>query len=564
MSRVFSIFLATFCIWNVGVQAIAQNADEDPQVFQGSRENFGAKIVGGEVSKADDWPGIVSIQMETVGGSYHFCTGTLINQYWVLSAAHCFERVLRSSFGEWRYFPRNRNASSLPIKVVPGLVDLTAATPDAEYGVAEIHYGGPNSSYTAGQVQLGSDIALIKLNRPWAGKTMRVSFSDETDALSLNGEIASVAGYGQTGENQNESEKFRFLDTGREIAAGSLTLLEVDIPTTPLDLCRQRLNQTVSAAVRSGEYPASVLNFRVDDTTICAGEFERDSCQGDSGGPLVKRDTFRWPYQIGIVSWGVGCGRRDSPGVYAKVSHYADWITRIAGPVEIQPPVTVAKEDLDLESFLSAVQTEYDGEIAALELDMKLDGQSTRRLNAGDRVSIEITMPIEGKLVVFDYNALGEMRQLYPVTGDGVRPGGWKTYGAGETVRLPDDLFDFAFQAGPPFGDQSLIVLSVPDDAPLVTPDGAIGSSEALVNPNASLSDAPIKAPAEYIMRLLRRTMNDTASRGLIRVETSSKGDEELRADVSERSAEAESRAYGLGQLHYCIDDTICGADTAE
>ena len=562
--KVFLPLLASFVAWGLAADAVCQTSTGDPQVFEGSRENFGAKIVGGEVSKADDWPGIVSIQMESSRGSYHFCTGTMINEYWVLSAAHCFERVLRSSLGEWRYFPRDRNQPSLPIKVVPGLVDLTRATPAVEYGVSEIHYGGPTSSYTAGQVQLGSDIALIKLERPWTGKTMRVSFSDETDALSSSGEIASVAGYGQTAENQNAAEQYRYLDTGREIAAGSLSLLEVDIPTTPLPLCRQRLSNAVRAAVRSGEYPPSVINFRVDETTICAGEFEKDSCQGDSGGPLVKRDTFRWPYQIGVVSWGVGCGRRDSPGVYAKVSHYAEWITRIAGPVNVQAPLTVAKEDLDFDAFLSAIQTEYADDIAALELDMKLDGESSRRLNAGDQVKIEINMPIEGKLVVFDYNALGELRQLYPVTGDGVRPGGWKTYPAGETVRLPGDFFDFAFQAGPPFGNQSIIVLSVPDDAPLITPGDDAEGGEALINQTASLSDMPINAPTEYVMRLLRGTIKDTAARGLVRVETPSAEDQTGRENEMDASPDEPTPIYGLGQLHYCVDDKICGNDPEE
>lgn len=48
-----------------------------------------------------------------------------------------------------------------------------------------------------------------------------------------------------------------------------------------------------------------------------------------SGGPLMLpiHENGRFPfYQIGIVSYGIGCGRPNVPGVYANVSYYHDWI----------------------------------------------------------------------------------------------------------------------------------------------------------------------------------------------------------------------------------------------
>ncbi|KAK2501129.1 hypothetical protein MC885_019676 [Smutsia gigantea] len=51
----------------------------------------------------------------------------------------------------------------------------------------------------------------------------------------------------------------------------------------------------------------------------------KDSCQGDSGGPLVFNFNSTW-VQVGIVSWGIGCGRRGYPGVYTEVSFYKDWL----------------------------------------------------------------------------------------------------------------------------------------------------------------------------------------------------------------------------------------------
>lgn len=63
----------------------------------------------------------------------------------------------------------------------------------------------------------------------------------------------------------------------------------------------------------------------ITSNMFCAGETGRDSCQGDSGGAVVYRN-----YQIGIVSWGDGCGRL-LPGVYTNVKNFHDWIVAESG-----------------------------------------------------------------------------------------------------------------------------------------------------------------------------------------------------------------------------------------
>lgn len=51
--------------------------------------------------------------------------------------------------------------------------------------------------------------------------------------------------------------------------------------------------------------------------------------QGDGGGPLVcpTMDDSNSYIQVGIVSWGIGCGG-DIPGVYVNVTHFRPWIDR--------------------------------------------------------------------------------------------------------------------------------------------------------------------------------------------------------------------------------------------
>ena len=61
---------------------------------------------------------------------------------------------------------------------------------------------------------------------------------------------------------------------------------------------------------------------------LCAGPLAggTDTCQGDSGGPMVKSVNGAW-VQVGIVSWGNGCARRNYPGVYTEVSTFASAIS---------------------------------------------------------------------------------------------------------------------------------------------------------------------------------------------------------------------------------------------
>lgn len=86
----------------------------------------------------------------------------------------------------------------------------------------------------------------------------------------------------------------------------------VDLPLISNDKCREH-----KTGIRSSKQ-------------ICTLDPKggKDACQGDSGGPLVCYDN-KITYQLGIVSYGRGCGSPSDPGVWTRIDKYMDWIRNV-------------------------------------------------------------------------------------------------------------------------------------------------------------------------------------------------------------------------------------------
>jgi len=94
-------------------------------------------------------------------------------------------------------------------------------------------------------------------------------------------------------------------------------LKEVVVPVVNHDVCQKDLRENT----RLGIF------FELDSSFMCAGGVSGvDTCKGDGGSPLVcKTGNSPW-YQAGIVSWGIGCGEKNVPAVYASVATASCWI----------------------------------------------------------------------------------------------------------------------------------------------------------------------------------------------------------------------------------------------
>ncbi|WP_155056246.1 S1 family peptidase [Streptomyces blattellae] len=231
-------------------------------------------VVGGFPVEISESPWIVALSSrDRFGGTRagQFCDGVVVGPTTVLTAAHCLgEDVLSAPPDQVR-----------DLKVITGRTDLLSDE-GREIAVRDTWVNpGYDSASNAG------DFAVVTLAQALP-KTSVVPMAAAGDQAYEPGTAATVYGWGDV--------------TGSGDYARSLRGARVHVLRDAL--CQQA-------------YPGSSEGTYGADTMVCAGEEKggHDACQGDSGGPLVAQGKL-----IGLVSWGSGCGRADSPGVYTRVS----------------------------------------------------------------------------------------------------------------------------------------------------------------------------------------------------------------------------------------------------
>ncbi|KAG7211725.1 hypothetical protein KM043_010971 [Ampulex compressa] len=228
------------------------------------------RIVGGRPTAPNRYPWIARLVYD---GRFH-CGASLVNNDYVITAAHCVRRLKRSK-----------------IRVILGDYDQYVNTDGVAVmrAVSSVirHRNFDVNSYN-------HDVALLKLRKSVKfSKTIRPICLPQT-ASDPAGKEGTVVGWGRTTEGGMLPAKVH----------------EVQVPILSLAQCRRM------------KYRAN----RITNNMICAGKGSQDSCQGDSGGPLLVQEGDRLEI-AGIVSWGVGCGRPGYPGVYTRVSRYLNWIS---------------------------------------------------------------------------------------------------------------------------------------------------------------------------------------------------------------------------------------------
>lgn len=226
------------------------------------------KIIGGSVSNGYDF----FLQL-TMDGTLDraFCGSTSIAPGVAVTAAHCVAD------------------KTMPIKLVHGL-DQSGVK---KLTVIEVNAVIPHQDYSG----TFNDIALIFYNQEQAKDVV----------------VPATINRGQI--DFSVDNQLRAIGRGNLTSIGTLydnLLYEVDVPFIENSVCE---------AVE--DYKGGVNN-----THLCAGMLEiggKDSCQGDSGGPLVViKDSAAT--LVGVTNFGLGCGQKGYPGVYASLKAHTSWV----------------------------------------------------------------------------------------------------------------------------------------------------------------------------------------------------------------------------------------------
>ncbi|KAJ8287675.1 hypothetical protein COCON_G00003340 [Conger conger] len=224
------------------------------------------KIIGGYECRRHSQPWQVYL---TYDNGARWCGASLINEWWAVSAAHCYVPPPRLALhlGEHDIFSEEGTEQRIwAEKVIP-------------------HPGYSTYNHD-------NDFMLIKLREP-AIFNQYVQPVPLATSCAQAGDICLVSGWGN------------MINTGVNYAS---VLQCLDLPILSDSQCKNAYSNLIT------------------DNMFCAGFLEggKDSCQGDSGGPVVCNGELQ-----GVVSWGYGCAESGYPGVYAKVCRYNDWVNKI-------------------------------------------------------------------------------------------------------------------------------------------------------------------------------------------------------------------------------------------
>jgi len=225
-----------------------------------------SRIINGDNAAQGDHPHQVSL---LYSGS-HSCGGAILNENWIVTAAHCTQ------------------SPSFYYAVVINEYDRSRQDTNEEtISVAEV-INHPN--YDKGQGSYPNDVSLLRLSRPISVPFTAIAMQDASEAVDAS---CTITGWGRT-------------------ESGSLPNI---------------MQKTTGMLLSTNQCEARWGSTNILTSHLCIDNYFTGACNGDSGGPMeCRRVSDGATVLSGVTSWGASGCDTTLPSVYTRISSFKSWI----------------------------------------------------------------------------------------------------------------------------------------------------------------------------------------------------------------------------------------------
>ena len=272
--------------------------------YQPKQNNLQNRIISGKISEINKYPFLVSLRQCPT--CIHTCGGSIISNKHVISSAHCVidDKFIYHSYVVYGEFILSESQTlnsvkTRDVRIHEKFDDKTYENALYDFSILEL------------SVRLVFSDAVQPICLSSSTKLTDSYFYYNSSLTQDQNKYLQIAGWGLNSENLNIRQKYPG------------PLIETQLSIKPMNICKEIYKLVPDVEINDDQY------FCTYDHHCFMDKSCKDACQGDSGGPVFFKDPNTDQFiLLGIISFGVGCGRLKWPGVSIKINNeIQNWIT---------------------------------------------------------------------------------------------------------------------------------------------------------------------------------------------------------------------------------------------
>lgn len=276
------------------------------------------RIVNGDRAQLGDFPWhaslVIKYRQDSATASPTFCSGAILNEYWILSTADCIA-----------------NATSIRVDV--GSVDINnpflSVLPDAF--IIHPQYNQDKFKNNIVLLRLPESSKLIFSTEVSQGRYLPVRLPKRRQINeSFDNYEAYYSSFGYSSQSMLSKQLFGdWHDSEQLFIAGSKNMSEFLLFSE---------QQIISNTACAGYYGNDLEMISPQVMCALGMNLRQAACLGDAGAPLVINE-FGTNTLIGLLSFvheDRNCGQSVVPAVFTRITSHIDWIVQLTG-YQIRP-----------------------------------------------------------------------------------------------------------------------------------------------------------------------------------------------------------------------------------